>query len=316
MLAIVAASAPASLGARTAPPRAAVPGTGCEVFPADNAWNMDVSKLPRHRRSDVWKKAMHAGTTKLHPDFGPPAYGIPFDVVDGSATGFVDIDFVYAEESDPGPYPFSGSTPIEGGSDHHALTIDSETCVLYELFAAQWSGGDPRAGSGAIFDLDSNKLRPAEWTSADAAGLPIFPGLVRYDEVMAGRIGHAIRVTADCTSRRYLWPARHQAGSPDTRCPPMGARFRLKKGFSMAGYSRERENHPEGVQALRAHRRRQRQGLVLPGCRRRPVDQRADVPAETHPRGCVRRRGHLQVQGRSGQRALRLRAGLPRARQA
>ncbi len=237
VLAIVAASAPASLGARTAPPRAAVPGTGCEVFPADNAWNMDVSKLPRHRRSDVWKKAMHAGTTKLHPDFGPPAYGIPFDVVDGSATGFVDIDFVYAEESDPGPYPFSGSTPIEGGSDHHALTIDSETCVLYELFAAQWSGGDPRAGSGAIFDLDSNKLRPAEWTSADAAGLPIFPGLVRYDEVMAGRIGHAIRVTADCTSRRYLWPARHQAGSPDTRCPPMGARFRLKKGFSMAGYS-------------------------------------------------------------------------------
>ena len=115
--------------------------------------------------------------------------------------------------------------------------VDQDTCTLYELFAARWNGGNPTAGSGAIFDLDSNDLRPAGWTSADAAGLPIFPGLVRYDEVEAGAIEHAIRLTADCTSRNYLWPARHQAGSNDRRCPPMGARFRLRSSFGMAGYS-------------------------------------------------------------------------------
>jgi hypothetical protein len=113
----------------------------------------------------------------------------------------------------------------------------STSCVLYELFDARWNGGDPKAGSGAIFDLNSNDLRPAGWTSADAAGLPILPGLVRWDEVQAGYIGHALRVTADCTSRHYLWPARHQAGTADDRCPPMGARFRLKAGFDVSGFS-------------------------------------------------------------------------------
>jgi hypothetical protein len=216
-------------------PEAAVPGTGCTVFPGDNVWNMDVSKLPVHRKSDVWKRATHAANTNLHPDFGPPEYGIPFDVVDGGMVDFVDIDFTYADESDPGPYPFGPDIHIEGGSDRHAIMIDEQDCTLYELYAARWNGGSPAAGSGAIFDLGSDSLRPAEWTSADAAGLPIFPGLVRRDEVLAGTIDHAIRVTADCTTKRYIWPARHQAGVSDTRCPPMGARFRLRKGFDGSG---------------------------------------------------------------------------------
>ncbi|HEY8019127.1 MAG TPA: hypothetical protein VIG53_06475 [Actinomycetota bacterium] len=217
-------------------PSSPVPGTTCAVFPADNAWHLDVSRMPVHRRNDVWKKAMHAGGTDLHPDFGPPSYGIPYDVVGGGHTK-ASIDFVYASESDPGPYPFGPDITVEGGSDRHALMIDQSDCTLYELFAARWNGGNPTAGSGAIFDLDSNALRPRGWTSADAAGLSIFAGLLRWDEVQAGEVDHAIRFTVDCTSRSFLWPARHQAGSSDGRCPPMGARFRLKRGFSLAGFS-------------------------------------------------------------------------------
>ena len=219
-----------------------VPGTTCTVFPADNAWNMDISRLPVHRKSRAWKKAMHSARTDLHPDFGPPNYGIPFDVVD-STHADVTVDFLYEGESDPGPYPFDGDTTIEGGpsssGDRHAIMVDRDSCTLYELFAARWNGGSPTAGSGAVFDLGSNDLRPAGWTSADAAGLPIFPGLVRYDEVEAGAIRHAIRVTADCTSRHYVWPARHQAGSTAGGCPPMGARFRLRASFGMARFSDE-----------------------------------------------------------------------------
>ena len=219
--------------------RAPVPGSSCRVFPADNVWNMDVSKLPVAKKSKVWKTSMHAGSTRLHPDFGPPAYGMPFDVVDHSHQK-VRIDFDHADESDPGPYPFGPDTHVEGGSDRHALMIDRDTCPLYELYGADRNGGQPTAGSGAIFPLDgpnANDLRPARWTSADAAGLPIFPGLVRWDEVNAGAIDHAIRFTVDCTSQRYLWPARHQAGSSDDRCPPMGARFRLQAGFDASRYS-------------------------------------------------------------------------------
>jgi hypothetical protein len=221
--------------------RSPVPGTDCTVFPPDNVWNLDVSRLPVHRRSKVWKRALHAGSTRLHPDFGPPSYGMPFDVV-GQGHDRVRIDFWYGDESDPGPYPFGPDIRIEGGSDRHALMIDRDTCVLYELYAADWNGGDPTAGSGAIFPLtgpDANDLRPAGWTSADAAGLPIFPGLVRWDEVRDGRIAHAIRFTASCTSRRYVWPARHQAGQDDPTCPPMGARFRLKRGFDLDRFSRD-----------------------------------------------------------------------------
>ena len=213
-----------------------VPGTTCDVFPADNVWRMNVRGLPIHRKNAVWKRATHASSTLLHPDFGPPSYGLPFDVVD-AAHADTPVDFTYADESDPGPYPFDGDTQIEGGSDRHALMVDLDTCTLYELFNARWNEGVPTAGSGAIFDLGSNDLRPAGWTSADAAGLPIFPGLARLDEVQAGLIDHAIRFTVDCTRRAYLWPARHQAGTDDDRCPPMGARFRLRNGFSLTGFS-------------------------------------------------------------------------------
>jgi hypothetical protein len=218
------------------------PGTACEVFTADNHWHADIRDLPVHPRSQEWKKAMEAGSTLLHPDFGPSGgqpYGIPYDVVDASHDK-VTVDFAYEDESDPGPYPFGPDITIEGGSDRHALMVHADVCSLYELFDAHWNGGDPWAGSGAIFDLGSNALRPKGWTSADAAGLPIFAGLIRRDEVEAGVIDHAIRVTADRTDRRYVWPARHQAGADDDpSLPPMGARFRLRGNFSLKGYSAE-----------------------------------------------------------------------------
>jgi hypothetical protein len=227
-----------------------VPGTSCSVFPADNVWRMDIRKLPVHAKSAAWKRATHAGSTRLHPDFGPPSYGIPFDVVPSSHAN-VSIDFRYGDESDPGPYPFGGDVQIEGGSDRHAIMIDEGTCVLYELFAVRRNDGDPTAGSGAIFDLGSNALRPAGWTSADAAGLPIFPGLVRYDEVFGPDAGihHALRFTVGCTRRSYVWPARHHAGVANSSCPPMGARFRLKAGYDIGDYS------PRAQIVLRAMKR-------------------------------------------------------------
>ena len=229
----------ALVGALAGPtPAVPVPGTTCDVFHSNNVWHLNVSKLPAHPKSDRWKKAMHAATTKLHPDFGPPSYGIPFDVV-GASHADVTVHFTYASESDKAPYPFGPDIQIEGGSDRHAIMIDHSDCTLYELFAARWNGGNPKAGSGAIFDLDSNALRPAGWTSADAAGLPIFAGLLRYDEVAAGEVDHAIRVTADCTFNDYVWPARHRAGTSDRRCPPMGARFRLKAGFDSSHFGRK-----------------------------------------------------------------------------
>jgi len=214
--------------------------SGCPVFPSDNVWHADVSKLPVHRRSSSWISSMGGSSRHLHPDFGPSGgsmpYGIPYIVVPSSHQK-VSIDFQYADESDAGPYPFGNDTPIEGGSDRHAIMIDKGTCTLYELYAAHYSSGGSTAGSGAIWSLSSNKLRPATWTSADAAGLPIFAGLVRLDEVKAGVVDHAIRVTASSTDRSYLWPARHQAGAAnDASLPPMGARFRMKKSFSIAGF--------------------------------------------------------------------------------
>lgn len=233
--------------------RADVPGTDCRVFPANNIWNTRVDSLPVHEMSDTWLASASADSTDLHPDFGPPDYGIPFDVV---ARGHdeVTVDFLYADESDPGPYPFDARTRIEGGSDHHALIVERGTCLLYELFDARWNGGNPEAGSGAIFHLDRNVLRPETWTSADAAGLPILAGLVRWDEVKAGSIRHAIRFTVDCTTEAYLWPARHEAGVHDPDCPPMGARFRLKSSFDLTGF---------GAKAKTILRAMQRYGLIL-----------------------------------------------------
>jgi hypothetical protein len=213
-----------------------VPGSRCHVFPNSNIWNTRVDTLPVHELSDTWLRSAEAGSTDLHPDFGPPSHGLPFDVV-GRHHAKTHVRFSYADESDRGPYPFDARTPVEGGSDRHALIVERETCRLYELFAASWNDGDPHAGSGAVFDLDSNRLRPETWTSADAAGLPILPGLVRWDEVEGGSIDHAIRFTVSCTTDAYVWPARHEAGVNDPDCPPMGARFRLKASFDLDGFS-------------------------------------------------------------------------------
>jgi hypothetical protein len=226
----------AAARARASAPLAPVPGSTCNVFPSDNVWNTPIANLPVNPKNKVWKRSMDAKSTFLHPDFGPPDYGIPLTVVNDS-TPTVSVKFKYQSESDPGPYPFTASTPIEQGSDRHALMINSDTCTLYELFDARWNGGSPTAGSGAVFYLSSDALRPAGWTSADAAGLPIFAGLVRWDEVQAGSIDHAIRFTAVCTRNRYIWPARHQAGVANPDCPPMGARFRLKASYDISGFS-------------------------------------------------------------------------------
>ena len=219
-----------------------LPGTACPAFPADDVWNTPVTGLPVDRHSAVWLAHMDSGSTFLHPDYGPGGgsspYGIPWQVV-APGVRFIDLHFLYADESDRAPYPFTASTPIEGGAgsggDRHALMVDPRTCMLYELYDARYrAGGVSTAGSGAIWNLRSNQLRPAGWTSADAAGLPILPGLVNYDEVQAGHIDHAIRFTAATTSRRFIWPARHQAGSTSSQSyPPMGARFRLRAGFQL-----------------------------------------------------------------------------------
>jgi len=185
---------------------------------------------------------MGASTTDLHPDFGPDyvapyyPYGIPWKVIN-PRTHFIHLHFEYASESNPGPYPFGPGTPIEGGlnasGDRHALMVDPATCTLYELWDAHYvSKTASTAGSGAIWSLNSNALRPATWTSADAAGLPILPGLLLYQEVLSGKVDHAMRFTAECTDTAFIWPARHQAGSCGPDYPPMGARFRLSARFS------------------------------------------------------------------------------------
>jgi hypothetical protein len=185
--------------------------------------------------------------SNLHPDFGPSygeqpvPYGIPVTVVDSSHPT-VHVAFQYASESDKVAYPFGADTLIEGGrasdGDRHAVVVNSSTCRLYETYATRVQGGRWSAGSGATWALGSNRLRSDGWTSADAAGLPVLPGLLRYDEVEgAGVVDHAIRFTTDVTDRRHIWPARHDAGSvTNPAYPPMGAHFRLKAGFPLTGY--------------------------------------------------------------------------------
>ncbi|HKY99456.1 MAG TPA: hypothetical protein VJL35_16510 [Gemmatimonadaceae bacterium] len=220
--------------------------TGRRMFPADNPWNRDVSADAVDPASDILIATCGANA-QLHPDFGTTwdggPIGIPFVVVGGSQPR-VPVTFDYDDESDPGPYPIPPDAPIEGGSssngDRHVLIVDADNWKLYELFDAHPVNGGTRwtAGSGAIFDLSSNALRPAGWTSADAAGLPILPGLVRYDEVVEQKeIRHALRFTCPTTRRAYVPPARHFASSrTDASQPPMGMRVRLKSSVDISGF--------------------------------------------------------------------------------
>lgn len=231
------------------PALAAPPTVGtCEVFPADNIWNVPVTHLPVHPRSADYVRSIGADTG-LHPDFGSGWWdggpiGIPFVIV-GVDQADVPIRFYYRSESDPGPYPIPADAPIEGGDrsqgDRHVLVVDEATCTLYEVYKAYpRQGGGWFGGSGAVFDMRSNDLRPEGWTSADAAGLPILPGLVRWEEVASGEIKHALRFTAAQTQSAYVWPARHEASSDaDPTLPPMGARFRLKASVDLSSFSPE-----------------------------------------------------------------------------
>jgi len=217
------------------------------MLPADNVWNRRVDDLPVDANSDAYVTEI-GPTLGLHPDFGSGLWdggpiGIPYDVVPAGQP-MVPIQFVwYGDESDPGPYPVPPDAAIEGGpdssGDRHVLVVDQGSCTLYELYASYpQDDGSWDAGSGAVYDLRSNALRPDGWTSADAAGLPILPGLVRYDEVAAGAIRHALRFTVPRTRRAYVWPARHFASSSTlASLPPMGQRFRLKASFDLSGFS-------------------------------------------------------------------------------
>jgi hypothetical protein len=209
---------------------------GCRVLPATNVWNRRVDALPV--RSDSATLMNRMGLTRyLHPDFGSYAgYGIPVNAVT-SATPRSAVKFTWPAESDAGPYPIPASPKIEGGSDRHILMVDMSACRLWELFAATKGASGWSAGSGAIYDLDSNALRPNGWTSADAAGLPIYPGLARYDEVAAGMIAHALRFTVPETRKAHIYPARHDASSlTGASYPPMGLRLRLKANVDISAF--------------------------------------------------------------------------------
>jgi hypothetical protein len=212
---------------------------GCPAFPADNAWNRRVDRLPVDPRSAEIVAAIGEGS--LHADFGSGLWegrpiGIPVTVV-GRRTPRSRVAFEYAGESDRVPYPIPAGVRVEGGGDRHAILVDRDACRLYELFALRREGGRWQAGSGALWSLRSNRLRPAGWTSADAAGLPILPGLARYDEVARGRIAHALRFTVARTRRAYVWPARHFASSEtDPSLAPMGLRLRLRADYPIGRF--------------------------------------------------------------------------------
>ncbi len=220
--------------------------SGCPLFPADNVWNTRIDTMAVDSNSAAYVATIGA-STGLHPDFGSGLWdggpiGIPYNVVPGTQPR-VAITFDYADESDPGPYPIPPNPQIEGGSqstgDRHVLVLDPDNAILYETWSTYPNAdGSWRAGSGAIFNLRSNDLRPRGWTSADAAGLPVLPGLLRYDEVASGEITHALRFTVPQTRKAYVWPAQHYASSlTDAKYPPMGQRFRLRASFDISGFS-------------------------------------------------------------------------------
>ena len=262
-----ACSGPDSSGGPLAPPNDSLPASQPlptrSVFPPDNAWNRDVSSDPVDPNSANLIASCGA-TRSLHPDFGTTydgvPWGIPFITVRGNQPR-VPVSFYYGDESDLGPYPIPPDAPIEGGAsasgDRHVIVVDIDNWKLYELFDARpVSGGASwAAGSGAVFDLSSNALRPQGWTSADAAGLPIFAGLARYDEVAAGAITHALRFTCPTTRRAYIPPARHYASSQtNPNLPPMGMRVRLKASVDISSF-------PADVQVIL--RALKRHGMIL-----------------------------------------------------
>ena len=209
---------------------------GCAVFPADNEWNRDVSGDAVDPGSAAYIASI-GGSRFLHPDFGSdPTYGIPWTTVPAGQP-LVPMSFYYGDESDAGPYPFPRDAPVEAGGDRHVLVVQQGTCKLYETFDSEFVGPGWSCGSGAVFDLRSNALRPDGWTSADAAGLPILPGLVRRDEVKSGEIRHALRFTTRRTQSAYVHPATHLASSDgDPALPPMGMRVRLKAAFDLGPF--------------------------------------------------------------------------------
>jgi hypothetical protein len=221
---------------------------GCPILPADNVWNTPITGLKKDERSDAYVK--NIGPDKpLHPNFGSdPRNGIPYTVIDSSVK-YVKVSFLYGDESDQGHYPVPANALIEGGadsaadSDRHMLLIDKSRCMLFELGGVKpQADGSWKADAGIKVDLTSNALRGDGKTSTDAAGMAILPGLLRYDEVAAGEIRHAIRFTAPRTQRAYVWPARHFASkNTDPNLPPMGQRFRLRADVDISGFSKENQ---------------------------------------------------------------------------
>jgi len=232
---VVAAGLTAGASAPQAAPLPSAPA--CPVFPAGNVWNQDISALPVASDSDtlIAKIGLDTG---LHPDFGSyRGYGIPYNTVPGTQRK-VTVRFDYSSQSDHVGYPIPSLPRIEAGSDHHMLIVDSGSCKLYEMWNVRHTRRGWRAGSGAVWKMTSNALRPDGWTSADAAGLPILPGLVRYPEVARGVIDPALRFTAPQTRDAHIYPARHDAGSGSSASlPPMGLRVRLKSSFDLSQLS-------------------------------------------------------------------------------
>jgi hypothetical protein len=230
---------------RVLQPNPGFPTVHVRIFPPDNIWNRDISRMPVHAKSSTWVAAIGA-SKNFYVGFAPGTFGMRY-VLTGSSAAKVSITFGEDQShSDPGPYPFNANTPIEAGTiDRHAFMIDTTTSTLYELYLANWNNGYPTAGAGMVFPLGSNALHTDGWSSADEAGLPIFPGVTRWGEVLSGSIKHALRFEAtaghiDGTIGAHLWPARHDphtSSVSDPGLPPMGARFRLKSGFNISGFS-------------------------------------------------------------------------------